>query len=138
MRSAGAPSSTCGPLPPIVPVTFRGRYGPSDRASPRSPGRGLACSSLTRPQIAALAALDLAEAGVGKIAMLDGGIAAGARPACRSRRAPDAPPAGERIDFVSFTHGRHDGNAAASRQYLAWEIGLVAQLDAQERAVFRV
>jgi len=30
------------------------------------------------------------------------------------------------------------GNAAAARQYLAWETGRVDQLDAQERGVFRV
>ncbi len=36
------------------------------------------------------------------------------------------------------THGRHDGSAAAARAYLVWEIGLVGQLDAQERGAFRI
>lgn len=39
-------------------------------------------------------------------------------------------------DRVWFVHDRHDGNAEASRQYLAWEMGLIGQLDAQERAAF--
>ncbi|NNE87203.1 MAG: hypothetical protein HKN27_03925 [Silicimonas sp.] len=35
-----------------------------------------------------------------------------------------------------FAHGRHQGNRDASRLYLSWEKGLVAQLDDQERAEF--
>jgi hypothetical protein len=33
---------------------------------------------------------------------------------------------------------RHEGDAQAARQYLAWETGLLDQLDPQERGVFRV
>ncbi|MCK0208922.1 rhodanese [Starkeya koreensis] len=40
------------------------------------------------------------------------------------------------LDRVWFVHDRHDGNAEASRRYLAWETGLIAQLDAEERATF--
>ncbi len=40
------------------------------------------------------------------------------------------------IDYLFFVHDRHDGNKAAARQYLAWETGLIAQLDAQELATF--
>lgn len=39
-------------------------------------------------------------------------------------------------DRVWFVHDRHDGNAEASRQYLAWEMGLIHQLDEAERAAF--
>ncbi|QJP15614.1 rhodanese [Starkeya sp. ORNL1] len=39
-------------------------------------------------------------------------------------------------DRVWFVHDRHDGNREASLQYLAWEMGLIAQLDADERAAF--
>ncbi|MDQ0348035.1 rhodanese-like domain-containing protein [Ancylobacter vacuolatus] len=39
-------------------------------------------------------------------------------------------------DRVWFVHDRHDGNAEASRQYLAWEMGLIDQLDESERAAF--
>ena len=41
------------------------------------------------------------------------------------------------IDFLFFVHDRHAGNKTAARQYLAWELGLLAQLDAQELAVFQ-
>ena len=51
---------------------------------------------------------------------------------------PDDPPDADCIDFLFFTHGRHEGNAEAARQYLAWEIGLIDQLDAQERGAFRL
>ena len=50
----------------------------------------------------------------------------------------DVPPDADCIDFLFFTHGRHEGNAEAARQYLAWETGLIAQLDAQERGAFRI
>ena len=39
-------------------------------------------------------------------------------------------------DRVWFVHDRHDGNREASLRYLAWEMGLLAQLDAEERAAF--
>lgn len=41
------------------------------------------------------------------------------------------------IDRVWFVHDRHDGNRAASLRYLAWEQGLVGQLDKEERREFR-
>ncbi len=42
------------------------------------------------------------------------------------------------VDVISFAHGRHDGDADASRLYLSWEKGLVDQLSAEERAQFRL
>ena len=51
---------------------------------------------------------------------------------------PDDPPDAERIDHLFFTHDRHEGNRAAAQRYLDWELALVGQLDAQERAEFRV
>lgn len=41
------------------------------------------------------------------------------------------------IDRIWFTHSRHDGDREASLRYLAWETGLIEQLDPQERAEFR-
>ena len=38
------------------------------------------------------------------------------------------------IDFLFFVHDRHDDNLEAARQYLAWELNLLRQLDAQERS----
>lgn len=42
----------------------------------------------------------------------------------------------EARDRVWFVHDRHDGNAEASRQYLAWEMNLINQLDRAERGAF--
>ena len=49
---------------------------------------------------------------------------------------PETPSDEECLDYLFFVHDRHDGNLAASRRYLAWELGLVDQLDEQERLVF--
>jgi rhodanese-related sulfurtransferase len=51
---------------------------------------------------------------------------------------PDDPADAERIDFLFFVHDRHDGNLDAARRYLAWETGLVDQLDGDDRASFRL
>jgi len=48
---------------------------------------------------------------------------------------PDSPPDKDCIDYLFFVHDRHDGNLDAARRYLAWETGLIAQLDNQERSV---
>jgi rhodanese-related sulfurtransferase len=48
------------------------------------------------------------------------------------------PPDEAAIDHLFFVHDRHDGNLDAARRYLAWEMGLVAQLDAAERAEYRI
>jgi len=88
--------------------------------------------------VAALAAMDLAEAGVHDVR-----VAAGGREALRAAglpavSTPDTPSDADCIDFLFFTHGRHEGNAEAARQYLAWETALVNQLDEQERGSFSV
>jgi rhodanese-related sulfurtransferase len=88
------------------------------------------------PAVAALAAIDLAEAGVGEVRLLAGGHAAARAADLAVVATPDSPADADCIDFLFFTHDRHSGNAEAARQYLAWELGLVAQLDAQERNVF--
>lgn len=85
--------------------------------------------------IAALAALDLAEAGCGDVAVLAGGIKAWSG---ATEATPSTPSDAECIDFVFHTLGRNEGNLESARAYLAWEIGLVDQLDADERATFRL
>jgi len=90
------------------------------------------------PPVAALAALDLAEAGHEDIRLLAGGQGAWCAAGLPVVATPELPADPDCIDFLFFTHGRHDGNPEAARQYLAWETGLVGQLDAQERGVFRV
>jgi rhodanese-related sulfurtransferase len=51
---------------------------------------------------------------------------------------PHNPPDEQCIDYLFFVHDRHDGNKAAARQYLAWEINLLAQIDEQEKAGFKL
>lgn len=86
--------------------------------------------------IAQLAASDLRKAGVSNLARLTGRPEdwVGAGLPCV---ASETPVAADCIDYVFFTHTRHDGDEAAARAYLTWEIGLVDQLDEQERGVFR-
>jgi hypothetical protein len=90
------------------------------------------------PAVAALAALDLAEAGSNDVRPLAGGYAAWRDAGLPVEASPDRPTDADCIDFLLLTHDRHDGNAEAARQYLAWETGLLAQLDDQERGVFRL
>jgi rhodanese-related sulfurtransferase len=90
------------------------------------------------PAVAALAALDLADAGSSDVRLLAGGYAAWCAAGLPVEASPDRPTDAECIDFLFFTHDRHDGNAEAARQYLAWETGLIARLDDQERGVFRL
>ncbi len=88
--------------------------------------------------LARVAAIDLLEAGIALLKMLDGGIAAWTDAAYPVDSAPDDPPDAECIDYLFFVHDRHAGNREAMKQYLAWETGLVTQLDEQERAAFKV
>ncbi len=70
--------------------------------------------------------------------LLAGGFKAWTAAGKPVQTAPDSPPDAECIDYLFFVHDRHDGNKAAARQYLAWETGLLAQLDEQERGAFRI
>jgi rhodanese-related sulfurtransferase len=90
------------------------------------------------PRIAALAALDLAEAGVADVSVLKGGVAAWKGEGRPLEASPSEPADVDCIDFVFHTLGRNEGNLEAARAYLAWEVGLVDQMDADERASFRL
>ncbi|KAF2391961.1 cystathionine beta-lyase [Pseudomonas frederiksbergensis] len=80
------------------------------------------------PRLAAFAALELPEHQrqqtrfAGNVAGLE------------LQETPNTPPDAQCIDFLFFTHDRHSGNKDAARQYLAWEIGLLAQMSEQEIA----
>lgn len=87
---------------------------------------------------ASLAAMDLNEAGINDVRLLTGEPNEWKSAGLRVVATPDDPPDSKRIDFLFFTLGRNEGNAAAARKYLAWETGLVNQLDEQERGVFRI
>jgi rhodanese-related sulfurtransferase len=90
------------------------------------------------PLLARAAALDLSEAGMADVRLLEGGIAAWRAAGYELQATPTQPADAERIDFVFHTLGRNDGNLDAARAYLAWETNLVNQLDDQERSVFRI
>lgn len=51
---------------------------------------------------------------------------------------PYTPSNEECIDYLFFVHDRHDGNKAAARQYLAWEMNLLAQIDDQEKNTYKL
>lgn len=88
--------------------------------------------------VACLAAIDLAEAGVTNLKVLDGGLTAWREAGYPAMSSPDSPLDNECIDHLFFVHDRHAGNREAMRQYLAWETGLIAQLDPEDRKLFRV
>jgi len=88
--------------------------------------------------VAQLAAVDLFEAGVMDVKLLDGGLSAWTRAGYPTEFSPADPPDAECIDYLFFVHDRHAGNREAMKQYLAWETGLIAQLDEQDRASFRI
>jgi rhodanese-related sulfurtransferase len=88
------------------------------------------------PSVAALAAIDLAAAGAKDIRILAGGFEAWRSAGLPVESSPDRPSDDDCIDFLFFTHDRQS-NADAARQYLAWETGLLDQIDGQERGVFR-
>ncbi len=87
---------------------------------------------------AELAAVDLRELGCRAIRYLAGDESDWTAAGLELVATPDDPPDEDRIDCLFFVHDRHDGNLDACRAYLAWETGLIAQLDEQERGVFRV
>jgi rhodanese-related sulfurtransferase len=93
------------------------------------------------PRIAQLAAADWAAhapQAASRLKLLAGGIAAWSAAGYATEGSDSTPPDADCIDYLFFVHDRHDGNKAAARQYLAWETGLLAQLDAQELGAFRV
>ncbi len=90
------------------------------------------------PDLARAAAIDLLEAGIKNLKLLDGGSGAWAAAGYSTQATPAVPRDAECIDYLFFVHDRHAGNHAAMRQYLAWETGLMAQLSAQDRTLFRV
>jgi rhodanese-related sulfurtransferase len=82
--------------------------------------------------------LELAEAGFRDLRVLSGGVKTWRDAGLPVESTPDDPPDAECIDFLFFTARRHDNDPEAARQYLAWETGLLVQLDEQERGVFRI
>ena len=88
--------------------------------------------------IARLAATELHDAGLSDFRFYAGGAAAWSKAGNPTAASEDIPTNGECIDYLFFVHDRHAGNRAAMQQYLAWETGLMAQLSAQDKSVFRL
>jgi rhodanese-related sulfurtransferase len=89
-------------------------------------------------EVVALAALNLRAAGHADIRHVDSDPEAWRAGGLVVDVTPDDPPDAAAIDHLFFVHDRHDGNLDAARRYLAWEMGLVAQLDPAERAEYRI
>ena len=88
--------------------------------------------------IARLALVDLAEAGFANVRLLEGGLGAWTRAGGPVASSADVPADSDCVDYLFFVHDRHAGNREAMKQYLAWETGLMGQLDEQDRATFRI
>lgn len=88
--------------------------------------------------VAALAAVDLAEAGATDVRKVAGGHSACKTAGLAMASSPQQPADADCIDYLFFVHDRHEGNKAAARAYLEWETGLLAQIDEQERGSFRL
>lgn len=87
---------------------------------------------------AEVAAEDLRDAGIHAVHLVDGGHKALVDTGARTVATPGTPSDAEAIDHLFFVHDRHDGNLESSRRYLAWETGLIDQLDDVERAEYRL
>lgn len=87
--------------------------------------------------VAELAARDLAERGITATHLHTGTPAAWRAAGLAVEATPEMPADADSIDFLFFVHDRHSGNKAAARQYLAWELGLLDQLDAEERGAWK-
>ena len=88
--------------------------------------------------VAQAAAIDLREAGITDIKLLQGGLATWTNAGYALEASPGTPADADCIDYLFFVHDRHAGNREAMKQYLAWETGLIAQLDEQDKSLFKV
>ncbi|WP_454845739.1 cystathionine beta-lyase [Pseudomonas farris] len=86
------------------------------------------------PLLAAYATLELPDTQRAHTRLLDGGVEAWRAAGFALQEDANTPPDHQCIDFLFFTHDRHSGNKEAARQYLAWEIGLLAQMSEDEIA----
>lgn len=91
-----------------------------------------------RDDTAQLAADELLRSGARRVRRLDGASERWHEVGLDVIATPDLPADADCIDYLFFVHDRHAGNAEAARGYIAWEMGLVDQLDEAERAVFRI
>lgn len=88
--------------------------------------------------VASLAAQELTDLGCSDVRKIEGGLGAWSAATLPTVATPGSPADAECIDYLFFVHDRHDGNAEAARGYIAWEQGLIDQLDDAERAIFKI
>ena len=88
--------------------------------------------------VARLAATELLDAGTKDVKLFDGGLAAWTQAGYPVESSSAVPDDAECIDHLFFVHDRHAGNKEAMKQYLAWETGLMTQLDEEDKQLFRV
>lgn len=89
------------------------------------------------PAVAASAAIDLQELGL-SASLLEGNPGTWHSAGLTLQGRGELPADKDCIDFLFFVHDRHDGNKEAARQYLAWEVNLIAQLDERELGAYRL
>lgn len=88
--------------------------------------------------VAALAARELTDAGIEVAGQLLGDTVSWAAAGFDIVDTPDVPANEDCIDYLFLTPERNQGNLDDARAYLAWEVGLIEQLDKQERGIFRI
>lgn len=125
-------------------MTFRQKHLSGARWSVRPMVQSLALDAsipvvlIGSEQATALVASDLREQGIKQVSRLSGDVDQWEQAGLTVASSASEPTDADCIDHLFFTAQRHTGNEAHSHQYLDWEINLVNQLDAQERAVFTV
>lgn len=103
------------------------------------PADGMLALIADDPDVASLAAHDLSAQAPGlDLRLLDGGLEAWERAGGTVEASADVPSPVDAIDFLAFLHDRHDGNLESARRYLAWETGLISQLDERDLAEFHL
>lgn len=136
---------SCAVLDLRASMSFRKAHIPGSRWSIRprlvataGATKGTLVMVVDEPELGRLGAIDLFEAGFPDVKLLEGGIAGWTQAGYPTDASPSVPPDTDCIDYLFFVHNRHAGNHEAMKQYLAWETGLMAQLDDQDRAAFKI
>ena len=89
-------------------------------------------------ETAQLASIDLREMGVNQIYVNVDTPTSWKEAKLPLESTPNSPTNEQCIDYLFFVHDRHDGNKAAARQYLAWEMNLLAQIDELEKSTYKL
>ena len=137
-------AKTCGAFYLGPSMNYRKQHVPGSRWSIRSrivkdAGNTKNVVLITRDtDVAQAAAIDLREAGITNVKLLEGGLATWTNAGYTLEASPGTPVDADCIDYLFFVHDRHLGNREAMKQYLAWETGLIKQLDDQDKASFKV